>query len=206
MQRERLAELLDQLKQGNNVQNLQLRTWLGDEHWQIYESMQREQKELRADLMDKPVEVAEYERRLKRAVFADNKAEGNSARGKVAAARKARVKAEALFEGALVYLQEIIAADPSLYVWFDRDTAWTVDGDVGLDRHSMPKVVTSKGTENRGGGMLARKMTVRETKIYAIELALAAMAVGETLTGEDQAEKKRAMLSELLGREVKGRV
>lgn len=203
--RRRLEELLQRLKQGKNVQNRDLKTWLGSELYANFESMQSGQAELREELANKPAEIVEYERRLQAALFSDNKAEGYSTRGKAKAATKARHKAELLFEHALEYLQEIVAADPTLQMWFDRETDWTNDGDAGADAASMPRVVTSKSGDNRGGGMLIRKQSVREMKILAIEIALAQMEDGDAGTGDDQAEAKRAKLSELLGREVKAR-
>lgn len=196
----KLAVLLDRLKQGKNVQNRDLKIWLGAELYANFESMQREQAVLREELASKPAEIVEYERRLKAALFADNKAEGYSERGKFDAARKARHKAEALFERALEYLEEIVAADASLRDWFDRDTEWTIDGDAGADAASIPRVVTSKSGDNRGGGMLIRKQSVREMKIYAIEIALAQLHDAETVDGETSAEAKRAAMLKLLGR------
>lgn len=198
--RAKLAVLLDRLKQGKNVQNRDLKTWLGAELYANFESMQRGQAELREELATKPAEIVEYERRLKAALFSDNKAEGYSTRGKAKAAAKARHKAEVLFEHALEYLQELVEADPALQMWFDRATDWTIDGEVSACAASMPRVVTSKSADNRGGGITSRKQSVREMKIYAIEIALAQMAADETVNGEMSAEAKRAAMLKLLGR------
>ena len=195
-----MESALCRLKRGENVQNRDLKAWLGAERYAIFEAMQREQVELRDGLENKPAEIVEYERRLKAAVFADNKAEGYSARRKFDAALKARHKAEQLFEQTLEYLQEIVAEDASLRDWFDRDTAWTIDGEAGANAVSMPKVVTSKSKAKKSGGMLVRKQSTREMKIYAIEIALAQMAADKMMDGEMSAEASRAALLKLLGR------
>ena len=198
----KLSMLLDRLKQGKNVQNRDLKTWLGPELYANFESMQHEQAELRDEIADKPAEIVEYERRLKKARFANNKAEGYSTRGKAAATR-ARHTAEELYEKALEYLQEIITADRSLCVWFDRDTEWAVDAAIAPSAGAMPLVVTSKSLDNMGRGILIRKLSVREMKISAIEMALRQLEDSDTLSTEAQEGKNRAFLRNLLGREVR---
>ena len=64
----------------------------------------------------------------------------------------------------------------------------------------MPRVVTSKSLDNKGGGMLSRKQSVREMKIYAIEIALAQLDEREAVNGEMTDDAKRAVWRMLLGR------
>lgn len=169
---EKLNKLLEKLKRGETVHNRELRTWLGKEGFAEYEAECAAQVEFRAQLKDKPAAVKEYERRLRLAFLAYNKAEEASTRERHAVAKKHFYKAEALFERALEHLQEVVAADSSLSVWFDRDTTWSADGDVGLDPISIPRVVTSRSLDNMGGGLKSQLQTKREVKVAAIERTL----------------------------------
>lgn len=154
------------------MQNRTLRNWLGDGFYAAIEEDWREQQELREDLKDKPSAVREYETRLRSAVLAYNKGEGASTRGRHATARKHFAKAEMLFERALEYLQEIMAADYGLCVSFDRDTEWTADSNISLTPGSVPLVVTSRSLDNEGGGMLSRLRSKRDVKIGVVEAAI----------------------------------
>lgn len=87
LRQNRLLAALERLRCGESVQNRQLRTLLGDVAYVQFEDEWREQVELCETLKNKPVEVAEYERRLKQATFAYSKAD--------AASRQSRRKAAA---------------------------------------------------------------------------------------------------------------
>jgi hypothetical protein len=190
----KLEALLEQLRRGKNVQNRNLRTWIGDEAYAEYEAECKLQQELRDELKNKPSEVREYERRLRLALLAYNKGEGASTRGKHVAARRYFAEAETLFEHTLEYLQEIIQADRSLCVWFDRDTEWTIESEANIDPVSVPRVVTSRSLDNRGGGLTSRLQGKRDVKIAAVERALAAADVE---TGQDEVDLNAAQKAEL---------
>ena len=77
-----------------NVQNRQLQRWLTADEYERFEQEWLDQKEIRAELEIKPDELCEYEQLLKRAIFFDNSAEGYSARGKAALAKRFRNRAD----------------------------------------------------------------------------------------------------------------
>lgn len=195
---EKLNKLLEKLKRGETVHNRELRTWLGPEGFAEYESECAAQTEFRAQLNDKPADVKEYERRLRLAFLAYNKAEGASTRERHAVAKKHFYKAEALLERALEHLQEVVAADPSLCVWFDRDTTWTVDGDVGVDPILIPRVVTSRSLDNMGGGLKSQLQTKREVKVAAIERTLLTLDEDAQQVTDVELAAKRKRLEEFL--------
>jgi len=168
----KLREILEQLRRGETVQNRTLRNWLGAVFYAEIDAEWHEQQELRAELKDKPDAVRGYEERLRSAVLAYNKGEGASARGRHETARKHFAKADMLFERALEYLQEIMAADSGLCVWFDRGTEWTAESDLGLTPGSVPLVVTSRSLDNEGGGLLSQLRTKRDVKISVVEAAI----------------------------------
>ena len=190
----KLRGFLAKLEAGQHVQNRDLETWLGEAEYAHYEYECQTQAELRDELKNKPSAVLEYERRLKRALLAYNKGEGASSRGKSIAAMRCFAEADTLFESALEYLQEIVAADPSLCVWFDRDTSWTIDSEANIDPVSVPRVVTSRSLDNRGGGLTSRLQGKRDVKIAAVERALAAADVE---TGQDEVDLNAAQKAEL---------
>lgn len=181
--KERLGALLALLKQGRDVQNRDLRTWLGNDAYADYESDWVTQQALREELRKKPTVVREYERLLKRATFLYNKADAASRRGRHNAARKGFASADSAFERLYEHLHEIVTHDPTLAGWFDRDgrsaTSPTPD--------DAPRVVTSLSMRNAGGGIAAGKLTKKQVKIAAIEHELQRMERGDEKGLLDQA-------------------
>ena len=78
---DKLREVLERLSRRKTVQNRQLKTVLGAEGYARYLDDCEYQKHLRVMLKDKPDEIIEYERRLKAATFAYNKADYKSQKG-----------------------------------------------------------------------------------------------------------------------------
>ena len=62
---DRLKKVLERLSRRKTVQNRQLKTLLGVEHYARYLDDYSEQEQLREMLGDKPKEIIEYEKRLK---------------------------------------------------------------------------------------------------------------------------------------------
>ncbi len=173
--KERKAELKSirsQLKKGNHVQNRKLRTWLTDEEYETFEQQWEGQKELRNNAADKPSEITEYEARLRKGIFAENRSEGYSMRNKKGAKELAH-NSQKHFESALEHLEEILSADPSLEMWFDRSLDFSPKGNLSLSGVGMPRVVTSRSLDKLGDGLLSGKMSKGEVKIDVVERALA---------------------------------
>ena len=100
------------------MQNRQLQTWLNeDEYAQVYIGW-KEQLELREELKDKPDDLKRYEDKLKEAIMMLNRSDAHHRKGKKSAAYNLDSKCESLCEDALEILQEIVAADASLQIWF----------------------------------------------------------------------------------------
>lgn len=192
----KLALLLQRLHVGQHVQNRDLETWLTADAWASYESELATQQELRTDLGQKPDAVREYERLVAQANFAYNKGEGFSVRGKSVAARRHFERADVLYERALEHLQEIMATDPSLCAWFDRDTNWNADSEISLCPSGVPHVVTSRSLDNRGGGILRQLRSKRDLKIAAVEQALAEL----TEDAKERQDSEEGGMSERLKR------
>jgi hypothetical protein len=104
----RLKQVLDRLSRGEIVQNRQLKTVLGTEGYARYLDDCREQEQLREMLADKPKVIIEYERRLKAATLAYNKADNKSVKGQHKAASKMFNYTDGLFERLAEYLSENI--------------------------------------------------------------------------------------------------
>ena len=194
--RAKLTVLLERLQAGQHVQNRDLKTWLAATEWAEYESELAAQQELRADVGHKPDAVREYERRVAAAHFAHSRAEGYSARGMHDLARKFYDRTDKLCELAMEHLQGIIQADGGLRVWFDRDTSWTADSEAGADIELLPRVVTSRSLNNRGGGILRQLRSKRDLKIAALEQALAELAED----AKDRKDSEEGVTSERLKR------
>ena len=144
---------------------------MGIEDYARYCDDYREQTQLRDMLKDKPDEIIEYERRLKAATFAYNKADSKSQKGH-RSAKKMFGASDTLFERLSEYLSENIAGHGTLETWFDRPLATGVEDSFGLDPDSFPQIITSKSLKNMGGGYLNSKRTIREVKIDAVKAIL----------------------------------
>jgi hypothetical protein len=168
----KLQKVLARLSRGEIVQNRQLKTVLGTEGYARYFDDYCEQEQLREMLKDKPDEIIEYERRLKAATFAYNKADNKSVKGQHKTAHKMFNYTDGLFERLAEYLSEKIAGHGTLETWFDRPLATGVEDSFGLDPDSFPKIITSRSLNNKGGGYLINKRTIREVKVDAVQSML----------------------------------
>lgn len=164
---EKLHVLLARLRRGENVQNRQLQTWLGQQGYKAFEDAWSNVTEMRNMLTSKPGELIEYEALLKKAIMLYNRGEAASLKGQ-ASARRFHAKAQAAFEKALLRLEEMMGQDPSLQVWLDRHCDFTAEGTLSLDPIGMPRVITSRSPDNQGsvGSKLRSK---RDCKIAAVE-------------------------------------
>ena len=76
-----------------------------------------------------------------------NRSDASHRKGKKSAAYKLDSKCERLCEDALEILQEIVAADASLQIWFDRnlelDHGSLIDASLG----NLPRLATSRSIE-----------------------------------------------------------
>jgi len=168
----KLEAVLDRLNRQEIVQNRQLQALLSDDGYARYLDDCRMQRDLRETLQDKPSEVKEYEKRLKKAIFAYSKGDAASVRGQSQAGQKLLHNAEHQFERALEYLSEAVAQDPGLQLWFDRYLDSENITGTRLSPQNMPQVVTSRSYRNRGVRYKSFKRSIREIKISAVESEL----------------------------------
>ena len=89
------------------------------------------------------------------------------------AAYKLDSKCESLCEEALEILQEIVAADASLQIWFDRNLDFGLGSLIDASFGNLPRLVTSRSIEKlRGDSRLVKKIDVKisvvERAIYSI--------------------------------------
>ena len=173
IEQNRLAKLngmLDELRRGENVRNRQLATWLSaDEDEQIAAEWDA-QNNFRKELKDKPNELKCYEDKLKVAIMVRNHSDAYHRKGKKSAAYKLDSKCESLCEDALEILQEIVAADASLQIWFDRNLDFghgsLIDGSLG----NLPRLVTSRSIDKQhDDSRIVKKLDV---KICVVERAI----------------------------------
>jgi hypothetical protein len=146
---QRLKQVLERLCRGEIVQNRQLKSVLGAEGYARYCDDCHEQEQLREMLKEKPDEITEYERRLKAATFAYNKADSKGSRGRSKAVTKMFNDADGLFERLAEYLSENIAGHGTLETWFDQTVETTPENSFGLDPDSFPQIITSKSSKIR---------------------------------------------------------
>ena len=193
---EKLIGMLDELRRGENVQNRRLATWLTEVEYEGFESDWESQLQIREELNDKPDELKRYEDKLKKAIFNFSRAEGYSTKGKHSTAKKFYNSSESLCEDALEILQEILDADASLHMWFDRGLdvghVSLVDAQLG----NLPRVVTSRSLDRQTTD--SRLMSKREVKIATVEWPNSALLAVEPVDKKERKEQENAKLREFL--------
>ena len=167
------------------MQNRQLQTWLNeDEYAQVYIGW-KEQLELREELKDKPDDLKRYEDKLKEAIMMRNRSDAYHRKGKKSAAYKLDSKCESLCEDALEILQEIVAADASLQIWFDRHLDFEYGSLIDASLGNLPRLVTSRSIEKLSeDSRLVKKIDVKisvvERAIYSIGRDTAVSSKGDS--------------------------
>ena len=166
----KLESIATRLKRGEHVQNRQLQTWLSqDEYAQIVAEWDT-QKLFREELRDKPSELKRYEDKLKEAIMMRNRSDSYHRKGKKSASYKLDSKCESLCEEALEILQEIVAADASLQIWFDRNLDFEHGSLIDASLGKLPRLVTSRSIEKlRDDSRIVKKIDV---KISVVERAI----------------------------------
>ena len=166
----KLEGIVEKLKRGEHVQNRQLQTWLSEDEYAQVDIEWQEQLEIREELKDKPSELKRYEEKLKEAIMMRNRSDAYHRKGKKSAAYKLDRKCESLCEDALEILQEIVAADASLQIWFDRNLDFGHGSLIDASLGNLPRLVTSRSIENlRDDSRLVKKIDV---KISVVERAI----------------------------------
>ena len=169
----RLAKLnlmLDKFRCRKNVQNRRLATWLTEEEYESFESDWESQQQIREGLRDKPDELKRYEDKSKEAIMMRNRSDSYHRKGKKSAAYKLDNKCESLCEDALEILQEIVAADTSLQIWFDRNLDFGHGSLIDASLGNLPRLVTSRSIEKQhDDSRIVKKLDV---KIGVVERAI----------------------------------
>jgi hypothetical protein len=183
---DKLKQVLERLSRRKIVQNRQLKTVLGAEGYARYCYDYREQEQLREILADKPKEITEHERRFKATTFAYSKADDKSQKGRSRTAKKMFGASDRLFERLSEYLTEKIVGHHDLEIWFDRPLATGAEDSFGLSPDSFPQIITSRSLNNKGGGYLVNKRTIREVKVDAVQRVLEELTAPEQETVVDE--------------------
>jgi len=166
----KLKAIAAKLKRGENAQNRQLQTWLSEDEYAQVDIEWQEQLEIREELKDKPSELKRYEEKLKEAIMMRNRSHAYHRKGKKSAAYKLDSKCESLCEDALEVLQEIVAADASLQIWFDRNLDFGHGSLIDASLGNLPRLVTSRSIEKLSDdSRLVKKIDV---KIGVVERAI----------------------------------
>jgi hypothetical protein len=166
----KLEAIADKLRRGENVQNRQLQTWLSPDEYEQIGAEWDTQKNFRKELKDKPSELKRYEDKLKEAIMMRNRSDAYHRKGKKSAAYKLDSKCESLCEDALEILQEIVSADASLQIWFDRNLDFEHGSLIDASLGNLPRLVTSRSIEKLSDdSRLVKKIDV---KISVVERAI----------------------------------
>ena len=166
----KLEGMVERLTRGENVQNRQLQTWLSDDEFEQIAAEWDTQKHFREELKDKPSELKRYEDKLKEAIMMRNRSDAYHRKGKKSAAYKLDSKCESLCEDALEILQEIVAANASLQIWFDRNLDFTHGSLIDASLGNLPRLVTSRSIEKLSDD--SRLMKKIDIKISVVERAI----------------------------------
>jgi hypothetical protein len=188
--------MLDELVRGENVQNRRLATWLTEAEYEGFKSDWESQQQIREELNDKPDELRRYENKLHQATFNDNKAERFRKRGNKDKSTKFRNLSESHCEDALEILQEIVDADASLHMWFDRGLDFGHGSLVDAQLGNLPRVVTSHSQDTQNTD--SRLMSKREVKVATVEMGISALLAVDLEDKEERKERDSALLAAFL--------
>lgn len=180
----KLREIASKLEQGVSVAPRTLENWLDDDFQKIADAWQ-EQLDLRAELKNKPAEVAEYEELLHKANFYNSRAEALEVK-RSAAHGKFEDQALNYYAEALAQIQDSVRSNPGLQVWFDRDVFGSEGDVIDTAAGRMPLPVTSRSKDNRGGGITARLKTKTETKLDVVRFAISELERELGVQGAEQ--------------------
>ena len=171
-------------------------TWLTEAEYEGFESDWESQLQIREELKDKPDELRRYENKLHQATFNDNKAERFRKKGNKDKSTKFRNLSESHCEDALEILQEIVAADASLHMWFDRGLDFGHGSLIDAQLGNLPRVITSRSLDRQTTD--SRLMSRREVKIAAVEWAISALLAVDAVDNEERKEQENAKLREFI--------
>jgi len=191
----KLEAIADKLTCGENVQNRQLQTWLSEDEYACIEAESQEQLAIREELKDKSSELKRYEEKLNKAHMMRNRADAYHRKGRKAASSSLDAKCESLCEDALEILHEIVTADPSLQLWFDRELDFSHGSLIDANLSSLPRLVTSRSNEKQRGDI--REMSKREVKLSVVERALQAIGRDERAAPKNEQTDLRDFLKTL---------
>jgi hypothetical protein len=182
----KIEAITAKLKRGENVQNRHLQTWLSEDKYAQIEAEWCTQKNFREELKDKPSELKRYEDKLKEAIMRRNRSDAYNRKGKKSAAYKLDSKCESLCEDALEILQEIVAADASCQIWFDRNLDFGHGSLIDASLGNLPRLVTSRSIEKlRDDSRIVKKIDVKISvvgrAIYSIGRDTAVPSEGDSL-------------------------
>jgi hypothetical protein len=204
---DKIKKLIAKLDDGKQVSKRDLRNTIGQDGLEEYEALWEQEKERRSAFDKKPEAIKEYEAILKKADFANSKADGiklNKRSSRDMSGRysneRLRGQAESLYEDALIRAEEIVTADRSLMVWFDRELDFTVNGTLGADYALVPRIITSRSSTKVSSGMLAVR-NKEDIKRELLDMALHRQNETE-ISEEDKARmnvKLKDMLAKLKG-------
>ena len=93
-------------------------------------------------------------------------------------------------------LQEIVAADASLHIWFDRGLDFGHGSLVDAQLGNLPRVVTSRSLDRQTND--SRLMSKREVKIAAVEWAISTLLAVEPVGKKERKEQENAKLRKFL--------
>ena len=177
-----------------------LQNTLGDDGVNEYESLWQIEVDKKDYFNNKPSAVKEYEEMIKKADFANNRADGIklSARSKLDfngnnSKTRLRTDAEKLYEKALERLEELVNEDSSLREWFDRELDFTTSGTLSIDVVGMPRVVTSRGDKLTSGAASAVSKAQIKRNVLENALELGKVGLVGALGKEDEAKLKVMM-------------
>ena len=155
-----------------------------------------DKKQYREELKDKPSELKRYEKKLKKATFYANKGEGFRRKGNKQAVTANSAKCESLCEDALEILQEIVDADASLQIWFDRALNFGFGSHIDAQLGNLPRIVTSRSIDKQSGD--SRIRTKKQVKIDIVEQAIDALKYESKIAADADKAATNSKLADFL--------
>ena len=177
--------MFDEHRCSEHAQNRCFAIWLTEDEYESFVSDWESQQKVRQELKDKPDELRWYENELHQATFNDNKAGRVRKGGNKGRSTKFRNLNESQCEDTLKILQEIVDADASLDMWFDRGLDFVRVSLVDAQLGNLLRIVTSRSIDRQATDSWL--MSRREVKTVTVEIA---MSVFPTVEVNNNKERK----------------
>ena len=186
-----LEGFIKDLENQKNVPNAKLKKYLTEDEFGQIESQTLFYKDVINSLKDKPEEIIEYEKLLKKAILQTSLRDRSTGKK----AYKHDALADSYGDDALQFIIDCVLENPSLARWLDREVDDKAGSNIGVSVEELPRVIGSKSRYTRSNQI--GSASVIQKKLTAVKLAYSKL-FHKANVGSNESDE--SMLSKLLNK------